>query len=108
MHLENWPLFSQFKVSFPTGMQLNLGSFSIFSTRFIDPAWGFAMGWNYAIQWLTILPFELVAAGLTVRYWNDSLHGAIFITIFYIVILGINLVGVRGYGEVEFILSILK
>lgn len=24
------------------------GSFSAYSTRFIDPAWGFAMGWNYA------------------------------------------------------------
>lgn len=23
------------------------GSFSVFSTRFIDPAWGFAMGWKY-------------------------------------------------------------
>lgn len=22
------------------------GSFSVFSTRFIDPAWGFAMGWK--------------------------------------------------------------
>jgi yeast amino acid transporter len=85
-----------------------LGSFAVFSTRFIDPAWGFAMGWNYTIQWLTVLPFELVAAGLTVRYWNDSLHGAIFITIFYIAILFINLVGVKGYGEVEFVLSIFK
>src|SRR5947207_4777978 len=84
------------------------GSFAIFSTRFIDPAWGFAMGWNYAIQWFTILPFELVAAGLTVRFWNSDLHGAIFITVFYIAILCINLMGVRGYGEAEFIFSIIK
>jgi amino acid permease len=26
------------------------GSFCAFSTRFISPAWGFAMGWNYAMQ----------------------------------------------------------
>jgi amino acid transporter len=26
------------------------GSFSAYSTRFLDPAWGFAMGWNYAMQ----------------------------------------------------------
>ena len=25
------------------------GSFASFSTRFLDPAWGFAMGWNYEI-----------------------------------------------------------
>jgi amino acid transporter len=84
------------------------GSFSIFSTRFIDPAWGFAMGWNYAMQWLTVFPFELVAAGLTVRYWNDQLHGAIFITIFWVAIVFINLAGVRGYGEAEFVFSIIK
>ncbi len=23
------------------------GSFSAFSTRFLDPSWGFAMGWKY-------------------------------------------------------------
>lgn len=23
------------------------GSFSAYSTRFLDPAWGFAMGWKY-------------------------------------------------------------
>jgi amino acid transporter len=84
------------------------GSFSIFSTRFIDPAWGFAMGWNYAMQWLTVFPFELVAAGLTVRFWNPNLHGAIFISIFWVAIVGINLCGVRGYGEAEFIFSIIK
>lgn len=27
------------------------GSFAAYSSRFIDPAWGFAMGWNYALGW---------------------------------------------------------
>jgi amino acid permease len=34
--------------------------------RFIDPAWGFAMGWNYAMNWLVVLPFELTTAGITI------------------------------------------
>ena len=66
------------------------------------------MGWNYAMQWLTVFPFELVAAGLTVRYWNDQLSGAIFITVFWVAIVFINLAGVRGYGEAEFVFSIIK
>jgi len=66
------------------------------------------MGWNYAMQWLTVFPFELVAAGLTVRFWNADLHGAIFITIFWVAIVFINLAGVRGYGEAEFVFSIIK
>lgn len=28
------------------------GGFYTYSTRFIDPAWGFAMGWNYVFQWV--------------------------------------------------------
>lgn len=26
------------------------GGFYIYSSRFIDPSWGFAMGWNYVFQ----------------------------------------------------------
>jgi amino acid transporter len=33
------------------------GSFSAYSTRFLDPAWGFAMGWKY----VTILPGPITA-----------------------------------------------
>jgi len=84
------------------------GSFSVYSTRFIDPAWGFSMGWNYAMQWLVVLPLELTAAGITVQYWNKSLNVGIFITIFLVVIVAINLFGVRGYGEGEFVFSIIK
>ncbi|CAF1636104.1 unnamed protein product, partial [Didymodactylos carnosus] len=48
------------------------GSFNIYSTRFLDPAWGFAMGWNYAMGWLIVLPLELSAAALVVEYWTNS------------------------------------
>lgn len=84
------------------------GSFSAFSTRFIDPAWGFAMGWNYAMQWLVILPLEVVAASITVDYWNVGVNSAVWITVFLHLIIVINLFGVRGYGEAEFVFSIIK
>lgn len=50
------------------------GAFFTYIVRFIDPSWGFAMGWDYAISWLTILPFELVAASITIQYWRDDLN----------------------------------
>ncbi|KAK3948635.1 amino acid permease-domain-containing protein [Pseudoneurospora amorphoporcata] len=90
-------------VAFPVA-----GSFSSYSTRFLDPAWGFAMGWNYALQWLTVLPLELVAASITIGYWNDHLDKAIFITVFLIVVIIINLFGIKGYGEAEFVFSLVK
>ncbi|CAF1518658.1 unnamed protein product [Rotaria magnacalcarata] len=84
------------------------GSFYVYSSRFLDPAWGFAMGWNYAFNWLIVMPLELTAAGLVIRYWTGSVNIAVWITIFLIAILIINLFGVRGYGEVEFYVSIIK
>ncbi len=84
------------------------GSFSAYSTRFIDPAWGFAMGWNYALQWLIALPLEIVAAAITVDYWNSPISPAAWVSLFLVLIVTINFFGVRAYGEAEFIFSILK
>ncbi|KAI9821589.1 MAG: glyceraldehyde-3-phosphate dehydrogenase 1 [Thelocarpon impressellum] len=84
------------------------GSFSAYSTRFLDPAWGFAMGWNYAMQWLVVLPLEIVAASITVNYWNREINNAAWVTLFLLLILSINMFGVRGYGEAEFVFAIIK
>ncbi|CAG81966.1 amino acid permease-domain-containing protein [Yarrowia lipolytica] len=87
------------------------GFFTLF-TRFIDPGWGFAMAWNYVMSWFVILPLELVAAAMTVNFWNEingtSINTAAWIIIFWTLIVCINLFGVRGYGEAEFVFSIIK
>ncbi|KAI9695119.1 MAG: glyceraldehyde-3-phosphate dehydrogenase 1 [Bogoriella megaspora] len=85
------------------------GSFSAYSTRFLDPAWGFAMGWNYAMQWLVVLPVEIVAATLTIEFWNHGdINNDAWVAIFLVIIIAINLFGVRGYGEAEFVFAIVK
>ncbi|KAL2065030.1 hypothetical protein VTL71DRAFT_4170 [Oculimacula yallundae] len=86
------------------------GSFSAYSTRFLDPAWGFAMGWNYAMQWLCVLPLEIIAASITVNYWDEQQRypHSIFVAVFLVLIVTINMFGVRGYGEAEFIFSFVK
>ncbi|RDI87344.1 hypothetical protein Vi05172_g2785 [Venturia inaequalis] len=85
------------------------GSFSAYSTRFLDPAWGFAMGWNYALQWLVVLPLEIVAATLTIEFWNHGkFNNDAFVAIFLAIIIAINMFGVKGYGEAEFVFSIVK
>lgn len=84
------------------------GSFSRYSTRFLDPAWGFAMGWNYALQWLIVLPLEIVAASITIDYWNSNISNAAWVAIFWSLIVVINMFGVKGYGEAEFTFSLIK
>ncbi|KAG7661740.1 uncharacterized protein J8A68_004744 [[Candida] subhashii] len=84
------------------------GAFVTYNSRFIDPSWGFAMAWNYAIMWLIVLPLELVAASLTIKYWDPNTNSAAYVTAFYFFIIAINFFGVRGYGEAEFVFSIVK
>lgn len=57
------------------------GGFYTYSVRFIDPSWGFAMGYNYVFQWAIVLPLELVVAGLTLRFWDQdaSVHVAVWV-----------------------------
>ena len=69
---------------------------------------GFAMGWDYAISWLTVLPFEITAAGITIQFWRDDINIGVWITVFLFVLAAIQIFGVRGYGEVEFILGMIK
>ncbi|KAK2798825.1 Amino-acid permease inda1 [Emmonsiellopsis sp. PD_5] len=84
------------------------GGFYTYSTRFIDPSWGFAMGWNYVFQWAIVLPLELTVASMTVGYWQVDVSIAVWITIFLVAIIIINIFGVLGYGEEEFWSSCLK
>lgn len=84
------------------------GGFYTYSVRFIDPSWGFAMGWNYVLQWAVVLPLELVVAGLTVAFFGLEVNNAIWITVFWVAIILISLFGVLGYAEEEFWVSILK
>ncbi|KAL1956608.1 hypothetical protein VTO42DRAFT_6955 [Malbranchea cinnamomea] len=104
--------FMMFNVVFALGelaiMYPVSGGFYTYSTRFIDPSWGFAMGWNYVFQWAIVLPLELVVAGLTFEYWQVDVSNGVWITVFLICIIFINIFGVLGYGEEEFWTSCLK
>lgn len=66
------------------------------------------MGWNYVFQWAIVLPLELTVAGLTVEYWQADVNVGVWITLFFLVVLFVNIFGVLGYAEEEFWSSFLK
>lgn len=63
---------------------------------------------SYALQWIVVLPLEIIAGAMTIGYWNEHINKAIFVTVFLIIIVIINLFGVKGYGEAEFVFAIIK
>lgn len=93
----------EMSVQFPVS-----GSFNAFFSRFMEPAWGFTLALMYSLSWLISFPSELVACSLTIQYWTTSVNPAVWIAIFWLIIVSINMFGVKGYGEVEFWLSIVK
>ncbi|OVF09955.1 putative amino-acid permease [Clavispora lusitaniae] len=84
------------------------GSFAVYATRFIDPSFGFAAGWNYAMFWVIVLPLELVAASLTINFWNSHINSVVWVAIFYVLILVLNLFGSAGFEYFELVSSIIK
>lgn len=91
-------------VTFPVS-----GGFTTYATRFIDESFGYANNFNYMLQWLVVLPLEIVAASITVNYWGtDPKYRDGFVALFYVVIVSINMFGVKGYGEAEFVFSFIK
>ncbi|KIV94591.1 hypothetical protein PV10_02343 [Exophiala mesophila] len=84
------------------------GAFFTYTYRFVDKSWGFAMGWNYALGWLIVLPFELTAASITIEFWRTDIPMAVWVASFLVMLCLVQIFGVRGYGEVEFVLSCIK
>jgi len=76
--------------------------------RFVDPAMAFAMGWNYWYSWVITLPAELSAAAVLINYWNKDINNAVWITITGVVVIVINFLGTRAFGECEFWFASIK
>ncbi|GAB1517478.1 amino acid transporter [Rhizoctonia solani] len=81
-----------------------------YATRFVDPALGFALGWNYLMKYLIVTPNNINAAGVVIRYWDvhGKVHIAVWMVILIALIFFVNLLGIRVFGELEFWLSSIK
>lgn len=78
------------------------GSFETYATRFIDPALGFALGWNYWFMWATTLAIEMVAGAMIMKFWFPDVPSHIWSAIFLVVLFTLNMLSTRIYGETEY------
>lgn len=84
------------------------GSFETYATRFVDPAFGFTLGWNYWFSWSITVAAELVAGGLIIKYFfpNGDIFGqysgTAWAMIFLALLFGLNFMSARAYGEAEY------
>ncbi|KAF2717105.1 hypothetical protein K431DRAFT_277631 [Polychaeton citri CBS 116435] len=87
---------------FPTA-----GSFPHWATRFIDPSVGFSLAISYGYCYTIAIASESSAAAVLVSYWSD-ISPAVVISVSLALILAINLMSVRIYGESEVIAGAIK
>ncbi|CAG7938358.1 unnamed protein product [Penicillium nalgiovense] len=84
------------------------GSIFELAARFIDPAFGFAMGWVYFYGGVMLVCTEYSAVATIMQYWNTSVNPAVWVAMALIVCTILNLISVRWYGESEFVLASTK
>jgi amino acid transporter len=69
---------------------------------------GFALGWSYWFKYIILVPNQLTATSLVIKYWLPQLNPGVFITLFLLTIIFINYFGIKFFGEFEFWLSTIK
>lgn len=84
------------------------GTFSTYASRFVDPSLGFALGWNYWYNWAITIAAELAAATLIMKFWFPDSSSILWSGLFLLLMLGLNLLSVRSYGESEYWFAMIK
>ncbi|KAF9345631.1 hypothetical protein BGX26_002931 [Mortierella sp. AD094] len=87
------------------------GAFNAWGSRVFDEAFSFQMTWMYCIGWALGIPAQLSASALIVSFWlpEDTKFPLWVVPLIIIILmLFINIAGVKTYGELAYWFSIPK
>ncbi|MGM9931813.1 amino acid permease [Pradoshia sp.] len=82
-------------------------SFTEFATEYIGPWAGYVTGWTYWFCWIMTAMADIIAVGVYMQYWFDIPQ---WIPAFacLIILVALNLLSVKLFGELEFWFAIIK
>lgn len=83
------------------------GAFVRHAEFLVDPAWGFAIGWNLVYGNLLSIPSEITAICVLFEFWTD-INPTVWIVTFIILTVVIGFCLIQIYGEVEYFFAIIK
>jgi AAT family amino acid transporter len=84
------------------------GSFSDYAHKYVGPFAGFAVGWTYWFSWIVVNIAELTALGIYVTYWFPGMPRWLTALVALLLVVAVNLVSVRAFGETEFWFALVK
>ncbi|WP_251716428.1 amino acid permease [Lactobacillus agrestimuris] len=79
-----------------------------FIEKYLGKNIGFITGYLYWLSWITLGMAETTALGIYFQYWFPSLKPWIPGLITIVILLGINLISAKVFGNLEFSFSIIK
>ncbi|MDF0531428.1 amino acid permease [Tsukamurella sp. 8F] len=84
------------------------GAFVSYAREFFGEKAAYVTGWMYWLNWALTGIAELSAVAVYVKHWWPDMPQAITVLIALAVVLTINLLSARAFGEFEFWASVLK
>lgn len=83
------------------------GTLYAMSRRYVSRSFSVTTGWNIYYAQAMIPPTEITACAFVIEYWSNA-NPAIWISIFCVVTIAINVLPVNFFGESEFYVCIIK
>lgn len=83
------------------------GSFTTYTSRYVDEALGFALTWNYWFNDACSVAGDLTALQMLIRWWGLKVAWPFALVLLALVITS-NMFGVKVYGHIEYCLSVIK
>lgn len=87
---------------------LEMGSFAELVHHYLGPRAGFILAWSYWLSWVVVAVGDVVVVAGFLQYWYPHLPTWIpaFSTMF--LLLALNMLAVKAFGEVEFWFGLIK
>jgi len=82
-------------------------SFNDFAADYIGPWAGYVTGWTYWFCWIMTAMADIIAVGVYVQYWFEIPQWIPAILVL-VILLGLNLLTVKLFGELEFWFAMIK
>jgi len=76
--------------------------------KFVDQSAALALGWSYWFSYCITIANELQAANTVISFWTTAVPIAGWITIWWVVIVLVNVGAVSIFGEIEVVASTIK
>jgi L-asparagine permease len=86
------------------------GAFVSYAREFLGERGAYSVGWLYFLNWSTTLVADITAVALYAHYWSFfvSVPQWLLALIALTVVVGLNVVSVRLFGELEFWFALVK